>query len=102
MNRYIGEGTPTQVAHPGRAVLRTVVAAGVSLLVTLAARWGLDFTAVEAGLVDYVTGVVWTLVTGLVTWFLTLPRVNAWIEKYAPMLATGVHKEMPRIPSEEV
>lgn len=87
-------GTPTQVAHPWRAVLRTLVAAGVGVVVAWVARTlGVDLTDLTPEIVDSITGVVWLLVTGLVQWLLTRPAVEAWLRRYAPGLATGVHLE---------
>lgn len=92
-------GTPTQVAHPWRAVLRTLVAAGVGVVVAWVARTlGVDLTDFTEAIVDSITGVAWLLATGVVQWLLTRQGVEAWLRRYAPGLATGVHREAPRTP----
>lgn len=90
-------GTPTQVAHPWRAVLRTLVAAGVGVVVAWVARTlGVDLADLTPEIVDSITGFVWAIATGVVQWLLTRPAVESWLRRYAPGLATGVHREAPR------
>lgn len=93
MSKQIQPGQPTQVAHPWRAVLRTFVAAAVGSVVTWLAGVGVDLEALAPAITDSVTLGLFTLVTGVVTGVLAHPAVNAWIEKWAPFLATGVHTE---------
>lgn len=92
-------GVPTQVAHPWRSVLRTFVAAAVGVAVAWIARTlGIDLAELQRAIVDSITAVVWALATGAVQWLLTREGVEAWLRKYVPLLATGVHKEAPRTP----
>lgn len=92
--RLITPGTPTQVAHPWRAVLRTFVASGVGVAVAWVARTlGIDLTEFTPAIIDSLTFVVWTGFTVLAQWLLTLPGVEEWLRRYLPALATGVHTE---------
>lgn len=75
--------TPTQTRHPWRATLRTAVAATVALA-TLAPE-----IAVTAH-VDTVPALVQVVgVCSAVTRVLALPRVDAWLRRYAPWLAAS-------------
>ena len=93
MSDQIRPGQPTQVAHPWRAVLRTFVAAVVGVVVTWLAGVGVDLEALAPAITDSLTYGLFTLVTGVVTGVLAHPAVNAWVEKWVPFLATGVHTE---------
>lgn len=93
MTNQIQSGQPTQVAHPWRAVLRTFVAAVVGAVVTWLAGLGVDLESLAPAITESVTYGLFTLVTGVVTGVLAHPAVNAWVEKWAPWLATGVHTE---------
>jgi len=90
-------GVPTQVAHPWRAVLRTIVAAvagwAVTLLIAVLAHWGIDISHLETELVASTITVLSTVLTGVFTWLLTRPRVEGFLERVLPFLATGVHTE---------
>jgi len=74
---------PTQVRHPWRATLRTLVAFVVALLSLLP-------TIAAVGHVDTVAWVVQLLaVAGAVTRILAIPGVNALIQRYVPWLAAA-------------
>lgn len=90
-------GTPTQIAHPWRAVLRTFIAAAVAVGIAWAARTlGIDLTEWSEGIVDSITTVVAGVALGAVQWLLTRPWVEAFLREYVGFLATGVHKEPGR------
>ena len=89
---------PTQVQNPGRAVVRTVFAAIVGLAVLS--------PAITPGLVDWArenAGILpeWVVPTvvavnaavvaaaALITRILAVPGVNAWLEKYIPILGAS-------------
>lgn len=93
MTNHSQQGKPTQVAHPWRAVLRTFVAAIVGVAITWLAGVGIDLEALAPAITDSLTYGLFTLVTGVVTGILAHPAVNAWVEKWVPFLATGVHTE---------
>ena len=91
----ITPGTPTQVAHPWKAVVRTLLAYVVGGAVAwLAHTLGIDLTGLEPAIVDSLALGVWTLVTGLVQWLLTRPRLQPFWAALG--LGTGVEKEAPR------
>lgn len=86
------EGTPTQVAHPWKAVLRTFVASGVGVaLAWLARTFGIDLAELDAAIVDSLTVAVWAVGLGVAQWLLTHPRVMPVLEAIG--LGTGVEKE---------
>ena len=95
--------TPTQVAHPWRAVLRTFVAAVVGAAITWLAGIGIDLEALAPAITESITLGLFTLVTGVMTGVLAHPAVNKWVERYLPFLATGVHTEAqaPTLDSED-
>ena len=93
--------TPTQVAHPWRAVLRTFVAAFVGAAITWLAGLGIDLEALAPAITESITLVLFTLVTGVVTGVLAHPAVNKFVERYLPFLATGVHTEPHNLDSED-
>jgi len=84
-------GTPTQLAHPWRAVLRIFVAAAVAVLVRWLAARGLDLTALSEAMVDSIVNALAALVLGFVQWLLTRQWVENWLRRYAPIFASGVH-----------
>lgn len=85
-------GTPTQVAHPWRAVVRTLVASAVGVaLAWLVRSVGIDLTALSEPMVDSLTTAVWVAGTGLVQWLLTRPRLQPVLAVIG--LSTGVEKE---------
>lgn len=101
-------GTPTQVANPGRATLRTVVAVIVGLIVALPTINSIllvvqdeltkqtDFTipAWVWLVINIALGVI-ALITGLITRILAIPGVNEWIKAHVPGLAA-----IPLVPIE--
>lgn len=84
---HIEPGTPTQVAHPWRAVARTIFQALVAICALLPAI----VEAVGVGAVPWVAGAL--AVAGAITRVMTVPGVEEWIARYLPFLATGVHTE---------
>lgn len=88
-NMEIESGTPTQVVHTWRTAFRTLIQGAVGALVAWLAARGVDLGAYE----ELLVGTVWTFTTGLATWVMNHPRVNRFIERYLPFLATGVHTE---------
>lgn len=93
-------GVPTQVANPGRAVIRTLAANLVGLVLLLP-----TINAALAALQDFLTtqtiyvipSWVWVVVNGAaaaflfvslgITRLLAVPGVNAWVIKHIPALA---------------
>lgn len=74
----------TQVRHPWRATVRTVLAAAVGLVPLL------PIIAQTAGIaaVPWIAGVL--VVAGAVTRVLAVPGVEAWLRKYiSPISAAG-------------
>lgn len=91
----IAEGTPTQVAHPWRAVLRTLVVGVIGwLLAELVRVTGLDLTHLATDMVDSITKGLWALFTAFCQYIITRPEVEDWLVRYLPGLATGVHSEI--------
>jgi len=89
--RQITSTTPTQVAHPVRTLLRTLIAAAVGAFLGWLARQGIDALHVAEALVDWLTGIAWAAATALAQWFLTLPGVNRVLA--GTPLGTGVETE---------
>ncbi|MDI3330558.1 MAG: hypothetical protein QJR09_07445 [Micrococcus sp.] len=86
-------GTPTQVAHPWKSVLRTFVAAAVGVaLARLVHVLGVDLTALSQPIIDSLTAGVWAAGTGLVQWLLTRPQLQPFWRAIG--LGTGVEKEL--------
>lgn len=89
-------GTPTQVAHSGRAVLRFIVAWAVGLGIAFLARTiGLDLTEMSGPIIDGITAGLALVISSAVQWLLTRPRVEAFLARgrARSILATGVHTE---------
>ena len=81
-------GTPTQVAHPWRATVRTVVQVTVALAALL------PFIIEAVGLstsLPIVAGVL--AVAAAITRVAALPQVEDFLSRFVPWLATGVHSE---------
>ena len=89
--RQITSTTPTQVAHPVRALLRHLVAAAVGVFLGWLARQGIDAADIAPGLIDWLTGLAWAVATGAAQWVLTLPGVNRILE--GTPLSPGVETE---------
>ena len=98
-------GTPTQVAHPGRATFRTFVVVALTALLLLVAiapdviseileepAITGDLRAILAGTAAALTGVA-----AAIQRIALIPGVNAAIERYLPWLATGVHTEIDAV-----
>lgn len=106
------EVTPSQVANPARATLRTVVAVLVGLLVALPTI-NTALLALQGYLSEQTAVVlpswVWlvvngavavvTLVSGVVTRLLAVPGVNAWIVEHLPGLSAIPSKQVPVEPN---
>lgn len=92
MGKHIATGTPTQVAHPWKSVVRTFVAAAVGIGVAWLVRTlGVDLTALSQPIIDSLTTGAWAVATGLAQWLLTRPKLQPlWA---AIGLGTGVEKE---------
>lgn len=89
-------GTPTQVAHPWKSVLRTFVAAGVGVAIAWLVRTlGVDLTALSQPIIDSLTAGAWAVGTGFVQWLLTRPGLQPALEVIG--LDTGVHVEGGKI-----
>lgn len=87
-------GTPTQVAHPWRSVLRVFVAAAVAVGVRWLADRGLDLTALSEAMVDSISNALGAAALGGVQWLLTRP----WMERFlsGTPFSTGVDTEPGR------
>ena len=104
--RYnVPEGTPTQVAHPNRATLRTVVVVAATTLLLLVAIAPdviaaiLDEPAITGELRAILAAASAALagVAAALQRIALIPGVNAAIERYLPWLATGVHTEIDAV-----
>jgi hypothetical protein len=90
-------GTPTQVANPRRAVIRTVIAAIVGLALVLNPVLGIVIDQlrelapqfdVPAVVFVWLNGVI-VITSGIiggVTRILAVPGVNEWLARYVPIL----------------
>lgn len=83
----IAPGTPTQVAHPWRAVVRTVFQALIGVCVLLPAV----VETAGLGTVPWIAGAVAD--AGAVTKIMALPQVEEFLTRFVPFLATGVETE---------
>lgn len=99
MAKHIATGTPTQIAHPWKAVVRTFVAAAVGIGVAWLVRTlGVDLTALSQPIIDSLTAGAWAIALGLTQWLLTRPRLQpVWA---AIGLGTGVENEPETIAGE--
>ena len=94
MNTTPAPGTPTQVAHPWRSVVRTLVATATGIVLAWLARTlGIDLTDFSDAMIDSITGFVWGVGTAFAQWVLTRPAVERFLQRFLPGLATGVHTE---------
>lgn len=77
----------TQVEHPWRATVRTILAA----LVGVAAMAAPVYTAITGGSPEAATGwaAIGLAICGAVTRVLALPQVDEWLHLFVPWLATG-------------
>lgn len=88
-------GTPTQVAHPWKAVLRTFVAAGVGVAVAWLVRTlGVDLTMLSQPIIDSLTAGAWAVATGFAQWLLTRPGLQSALRVIG--LGTGIDSEHGR------
>lgn len=91
----IEPGTPTQVAHPWKSVLRTLVAAGIGVVLAWLLRvLGLDLTGLEQPIVDSITNGAALAFTALFQWLLTRPALMPMWQALG--LGTGVEDEPPK------
>lgn len=76
---------PTQVLYPIKAVLRTIVAALLGVVVTalIATFPGLTdlVNEVVPNLTTLLTELLFIIITGFFTWVMALPAVNAFLTK---------------------
>ena len=101
----IPEGTPTQVAHPNRATLRTVVVVIITTVLLLVAIAPEVIAAIlqEPAITGTLRAVLaatagaLTAVAAVLQRIALIPGVNAAIERYLPWLATGVHTEIDAV-----
>lgn len=84
----LAPGTPTQVAHPWRATIRTVIQAAIALAAL--APFLIDAIGIDETL-PIVAGIL--AVAAAITRVAALPQVDAFLERFVPWLATGVHTE---------
>lgn len=92
-------GAPTQVAHPIRAVVRTVVQVGIPTFLTLLLVVPLIIEAilqepslpdgVRAWLVGLAAAI--TAISGVLTRIMAIPALQPWLERIG--LGTGVDEE---------
>ena len=82
-------GTPTQVAHTARTMVRTIVQSAVGAGVAWLAAHGIDI----AQYAEAIVGIIWVVATALTTWVMNQPSVNAFIDKWLPFIGTGVAQE---------
>ena len=82
-------GTPTQVAHAARTMVRTIVQSAVGAGVAWLAAHGIDI----AQYAEAIVGIIWVVATALTTWVMNQPSVNTFIDKWLPFLGTGVAQE---------
>lgn len=94
------DGIPTQVANPGRAVIRTALAVLIGLVAALPTLNGV-LAALQAYLAEQAEVVIPTwvwlavngtaalllFVSGLITRVLAVPGVNEWVKAHLPALA---------------
>lgn len=85
-------GTPTQVAHPWKSVLRTIVASGIGVVLAWLVRSaGIDLTAFGPEIINSITAGAWAAGTALFQWLLTRPSLMPFWRMVG--LGTGVEKE---------
>lgn len=83
-----GPRSVTQTRHPMRATVRTIAAVVLPLVVLLP-------EIVEAsGVSRYAWAGGLVAAAGVITRVLAVPRVNAWLARYAPLLAAAPKDEM--------
>ncbi|WP_181646756.1 hypothetical protein [Aerococcus mictus] len=84
----INASTPTQVAHPTRATIRTAV----QVLIALAALAPVVISAIGVDeTLPIFAGIL--AVSAAITRVAALPQVEAFLARFIPWLATGVHTE---------
>lgn len=90
-------GLPTQVVHPWRTVVRTVIQhlAGliVAGLIWLLASIGVDVTELGPDLIVSVTVILSLFFSGVAARIMALPQVEDFFAKYITPFATGVSEE---------
>lgn len=90
-------GIPTQVVHPWRTVVRTLIqhVSGliVAGLVWLLASIGVDVSELGPDLIVSVTVLLTLFFSGVATRIMALPRVEDFFAKYITPFATGISEE---------
>ena len=89
----IPTGTPTQVAHQARTMLRTALQATVGALVGWLATKGFDLTEYT----DAIVGISSVIGGGILSYIMAQPAVNRFIDKWLPFLGTGVEQETGKV-----
>ena len=89
MRSAVPTGTPTQVAHQARTVLRTALQATIGALVGWLATKGFDLTEYT----DAIVGISSVIGGGILSYVMAQPAVNRFIDKWLPFLGTGVQQE---------
>lgn len=88
-------GTPTQVQHPWKSVVRTFVAAAVGVALAWLVRvLGVDLTALSPQIIDSLTAGAWAAGTGFAQWLLTRHGLQPALRVIG--LGTGVDSEHGR------
>lgn len=99
-------GTPTQVAHPTRTTVRTIVQQLLGWVLAAGVVLPLILTIVQEELGHLIRDDVmgWLVaavgvavaISAAVTRIMAIPRVEEWLSRHLPGLATGVHLEAAR------
>lgn len=91
------KGLPTQVAHPWRTVVRTLIQHVSGLIVAgliwLLASIGVDVSELGPDLIVSLTVVLSLFFSGVAARIMALPQVEDFFAKYITPFATGVSEE---------
>ena len=90
-------GLPTQVVHPWRTVVRTLIQHVSGLIVAgliwLLASIGVDVSELGADLIVSLTVLLSLFFSGVAARIMALPQVEDFFAKYITPFATGVSEE---------
>lgn len=91
------KGLPTQVVHPWRTVVRTLIQHVSGLIVAgliwLLASIGVDVSDMGADLIVSMTVILTLFFSGVAARIMALPKVEDFFAKYITPFATGVSEE---------